>query len=50
MDVAARLEQLVQLQRSGVLSDDEFAAVKAQVLGGRVEPNGLNVSPETVLR
>ena len=31
-------------------TDDEFAAVKAQVLGGRVEPNGLNVSSERVLR
>jgi hypothetical protein len=50
VDVASRLEQLVQLQRTGVLSDEEFAAVKAQVLGGRVEPNGLNVSSERVLR
>jgi len=49
-DVAPRLERLVQLQRSGVLSDDEFAAVKAQVLGGRAEPNGLSASSERVLR
>jgi len=50
LDVAPRLERLVQLQRSGVLSDDEFAAVKAQVLGGRAEPNGLSASSERVLR
>ena len=49
-DLASRLERLVQLKGSGVLNDDEFAAVKAQVLGGRVEPNGLNVTSETVLR
>jgi hypothetical protein len=49
-DVVPRLERLVQLQRSGVLSDDEFAVVKAQVLGGRTEPNGLNASLDKVLR
>ena len=50
MDVAPRLERLVELKRSGVLSDDEFAAVKSQVLAGRAEPNGLNVSSDRALR
>jgi hypothetical protein len=29
----ARLQQLAQLHSQGVLSDDEFAAAKAKVLG-----------------
>jgi len=50
MDVAPRLERLVELKRSGVLNDEEFAAVKAQVLGGRAQPNGLNAASDRVLR
>ena len=33
-DVAAQLANLAQLHDSGALSDDEFAAAKARVLGG----------------
>jgi hypothetical protein len=50
IDVASRLERLVELKRSGVLSDEEFAAVKAQVLGVRAQPNGLNAASDRVLR
>jgi hypothetical protein len=50
MDVTPRLERLVELKRSGELSDEEFAAVKAQVLGGRAQPNGLNAASDKVLR
>jgi hypothetical protein len=50
IDVASRLERLVELKRSGALNDDEFAAVKAQVLGGRAQPNGLNAASDRVLR
>ena len=50
MDVTPRLERLVELKRSGVLSDEEFAAVKAQVLGGRAQPNGLNAASDMVVR
>lgn len=32
-DLVARIEQLSQLHSSGVLSDEEFAAAKARVLG-----------------
>jgi hypothetical protein len=32
-DVPAQLEKLAQLHTSGVLSDDEFAAGKAKILG-----------------
>jgi hypothetical protein len=39
-DVAGRLERLAQLKASGVLTDDEFAAIKAQVIGGRVSSAG----------
>jgi hypothetical protein len=39
-DVAGRLERLAQLKTSGVLTDDEFAAIKAQVIGGRVSSAG----------
>jgi hypothetical protein len=49
-DVTPRLERLVELKRSGVLNDEEFAAVKAQVLGGRAQPNGLNAASDRVLR
>jgi hypothetical protein len=50
IDVASRLERLVELKRSGDLSDEEFAAVKAQVLSGRARPNGLNAASDRVLR
>src|SRR5215208_5421112 len=50
IDVPSRLERLVELKRSGELSDEEFAAVKAQVLGGRAQPNGLNAASDKVLR
>lgn len=50
MDVTPRLERLVELKRSGELSDEEFAAVKAQVIGGRAQPNGLNAASDKVLR
>src|SRR5215204_531574 len=50
IDVPSRLERLVELKRSGVLSDEEFAAVKAQVLGVRAQPNGLNAASDRVLR
>jgi hypothetical protein len=50
MDVTPRLERLVELKRSGVLSDEEFATVKAQVLGGQAQPNGLNAASDKVLR
>jgi hypothetical protein len=39
-DVAGRLERLAQLKASGVLTGDEFAAIKAQVIGGRVSSAG----------
>jgi len=32
--VADQLQQLADLHQQGVLSDDEFAAAKAKVLGG----------------
>ena len=46
-DLAASLEQLVQLKGSGALDDTEFAAAKAQLIGVRVESNGWSVTPET---
>jgi len=49
-DVASRLERLVELKRSGDLSDEEFTAVKAQVLGVRAQSNGLNAASGRVLR
>ena len=33
-DLTSQLQQLAQLHNAGVLSDDEFAAAKAKVLGG----------------
>jgi len=33
-DATAELERLAQLHQSGALTDDEFAAAKAKVLGG----------------
>jgi hypothetical protein len=33
-DLTAQLQQLAQLHESGVLSDEEFAAAKAKLLGG----------------
>jgi multidrug resistance efflux pump len=33
-DAAAELERLAQLHQSGALTDEEFAAAKAKVLGG----------------
>jgi len=33
-DLAAQIEQLSSLHNSGVLSDEEFAAAKAKLLGG----------------
>jgi hypothetical protein len=33
-DLTAQLQQLAQLHTSGVLSDEEFAAAKAKLLGG----------------
>jgi hypothetical protein len=33
-DVSGQLQELVSMHASGVLSDDEFAAAKAKVLGG----------------
>lgn len=33
-DVTAQLKQLAQLKRQGILTDDEFAAQKARILGG----------------
>jgi hypothetical protein len=33
-DLTAQLQQLAQLHNAGVLSDDEFAAAKAKLLGG----------------
>ena len=47
-DLAARLERLVQVKRSGVLDDTQFAAAKSQLIGVRVEFNGSSVTPETV--
>jgi Short C-terminal domain len=32
-DLTAQLQQLAQLRRSGALSEDEFAAAKAKLLG-----------------
>ena len=46
-DLAASLEQLVQLKGSGALDDTEFAAAKAQLIGVRVDSNGWSVTPET---
>jgi hypothetical protein len=34
VDTVDQLEHLAQLHASGVLTDDEFAAAKAQVIGG----------------
>jgi hypothetical protein len=33
-DLTAQLQQLSQLHNAGVLSDDEFTAAKAKLLGG----------------
>jgi hypothetical protein len=33
-DLTTQLQQLAQLHTAGVLSDDEFAAAKAKLLGG----------------
>jgi len=33
-DVVGRLKELAELRDAGALSDDEFAAAKAQLLGG----------------
>ena len=33
-DLTAQLQQLAQLHTAGVLSDEEFAAAKAKLLGG----------------
>jgi hypothetical protein len=33
-DLTAQLQQLAQLHNAGVLSDEEFAAAKAKLLGG----------------
>jgi hypothetical protein len=33
-DVSSQLQELASMHASGVLSDDEFAAAKAKVLGG----------------
>jgi hypothetical protein len=49
-DVSARLERLAQLKGNGALTDDEFAAAKAQLLGQAAGGDGLNASPEVVLR
>src|SRR5918995_369598 len=43
-DLAASLEQLVQLKGSGALDDTEFAAAKAQLIGVRVDSNGWSVT------
>jgi hypothetical protein len=48
-DVAAKLERLVQMKSSGALTDDEFAAVKSQVIGGPMSSNGANVASKAVL-
>jgi hypothetical protein len=37
-DIVGALRQLAELRASGVLSDDEFAAAKARVLGDEPEP------------
>lgn len=34
LDLAPQLAQLAELYKDGVLSDEEFATAKAQVLGG----------------
>jgi hypothetical protein len=49
-DLASRLERLVQLKGTGLLDDDEFAAVKAQLIGGRAEDSGSSIDSETVPR
>ncbi len=49
-DVSARLERLARLKENGALTDDEFAAAKAQLLGQAAGGDGLNASPEVVLR
>jgi hypothetical protein len=33
-DVSAQLQQLAQMHNAGVLTDEEFAAAKAKLLGG----------------
>ena len=33
LDLTSQLQQLAQLHNAGVLSDDEFAAAKAKLLG-----------------
>ena len=48
-DVATKLERLVQLKSTGALTDDEFAAVKSQVIGGPMSSNGANVASKAVL-
>ncbi len=47
-DVAGRLERLVQLQRTGALTDDEFAAIKSQVIAGPAASNGVNAASKAV--
>jgi hypothetical protein len=37
-DIVGDLKHLAELRASGVLSDDEFAAAKARVLGDRPAP------------
>jgi hypothetical protein len=48
-DVAATLERLVQLQRAGALTDDEFAAIKTQVIAGPMSSNGATAASKVVL-
>jgi hypothetical protein len=47
-DVAGRLERLVQLQRTGALTDDEFAVIKSQVIAGPALSNGANAASKAV--
>jgi hypothetical protein len=43
------LERLVQMKSTGALTDDEFAAVKSQVIAGPMSSNGANVANKAVL-
>ena len=49
-DVTMRLERLARLKGTGVLSDDEFTALKAQLIGASAESDGLDASEKAVLR
>jgi hypothetical protein len=48
--VTMRLERLARLKGTGVLSDAEFTALKAQLIGAPAEANGLDASEQAVQR